>query len=215
MDVGIVGGGIIGLACARALLTARPTLRLVVWEREAKLASQQSARSSNVLHAGIYYKPGSERAQLCVAGAEMARRYVIEHDLPARLDAGKLILAVEREELPGLHALMQRGQENGVKDLQLWDEAFLRRKGVKRGVAGIWSPHTGIVDWEQFSLQLARDVVRLGGEIRLSANPTEYLVSGAAKFVLNCAGLQADRVAMTLGGKAEPSMLCERESFVL
>lgn len=141
--VGVVGGGIVGLACARALLLLRPGLDLVVLERESSLALHQSGRSSSVLHSGLYYAPGSLRADMCVRGADLARRFVAKQSVPAVLDAGKLIVATREDELPRLEQLLQRGVQNQVRDLVMIDREDLRKRGLKAGIAAIWSPHTG------------------------------------------------------------------------
>ena len=214
IGVGVVGGGIVGLACARALLLLRPGLDLVVWERELSLALHQSGRSSSVLHSGLYYAPGSLRADMCVRGADMARQFVKEENrnVPAMLEAGKLIIATREEELPRLEQLMHRGMQNKVRDLVLMDKEDLRKRGLESGIAAIWSPHTGIIDWQAFCLEIAKDIVRLGGKIECAADPEAYKKTN--RFVLNCAGLQADKVAIELGGKQEPRLIPIRGNFV-
>jgi L-2-hydroxyglutarate oxidase LhgO len=146
MQVGVIGGGIVGLASARALLLKRPGLRVTVFEKERDVSLHQSSRSSNVLHSGIYYAPGSERAALCVAGAEMAREYCRDHPdvIPAKLDAGKLIVAADETEVARLHNLFERGTANGVRGLEMLSATQLAARGVA-GVAAIWSPTTGLV----------------------------------------------------------------------
>lgn len=126
VDVAVVGGGIVGLACARALLLRSPSLRVAVVDKEQAVATHQSMRNSGVIHSGIYYAPGSLRARLCVDGARRMYAYCQEHGVPVE-QCGKLITATHEDELPRLRVLYERGITNGVAGLTLLDAAAIRR----------------------------------------------------------------------------------------
>jgi 2-hydroxyglutarate dehydrogenase len=143
-DVTIVGGGIVGLATARKLSIEYPWLKLLLVEKENLLATHQTGHNSGVIHAGIYYTPGSLKAKLCVEGMEATYKYCDEHSIPYK-KCGKLIVAVNEEEAARLDGLFERGLKNNVKDLKLVDA-----KGIRKiepncvGLKAIHSPHTGI-----------------------------------------------------------------------
>eukprot|EP00457_Paulinella_chromatophora_P004038 gb/GEZN01004048.1/.p1 GENE.gb/GEZN01004048.1/~~gb/GEZN01004048.1/.p1 ORF type:complete len:524 (-),score=46.54 gb/GEZN01004048.1/:419-1990(-) len=157
-DIAVVGGGIVGLASARQLLQRHKHLRLVVLEREEELAIHQTGRNSGVVHAGMYYQPGSLRAKLCVKGHASALQYCDENNISCKR-VGKLIVAVDEVERERLHQLFERGLANQVADIRLvgQKEMQLIAPGVS-GLEAIWSPHTAIVDWRQVALSFARDV---------------------------------------------------------
>lgn len=167
-DVVVVGGGIVGVATARELLRRHPSLKFAILDKEKKLAPHQSGHNSGVIHAGIYYAPGSLKAKLCVRGLELSYKYLDEHGVPYK-KCGKLIVAVTPEEIPRLDALQERGLQNGVKDLQRLDA-----EGIKKvepnctGLQALWSPHTGIVDWAEVTRSYGQDFAKLGGEILLN-----------------------------------------------
>ncbi len=215
-DVAIVGGGILGLATARALLERAPGLRLVLLEKEAGLGQHQTGHNSGVIHAGIYYKPGSYKARLCVEGGRLMTAFCDEHGIHYER-CGKVIVATSDEELPRLQMLFERGTANGVPGLQMLDRDQLREiEPHAAGLRGIRSPATGIVDYGQVVEALARDlgaqgvtimtgagvtaIQRVGGEYELQ---TARETVRAARFV-NCAGLYSDRVARIAG--AEPDV---------
>jgi (S)-2-hydroxyglutarate dehydrogenase len=227
-DVVIVGGGILGLAVAREILFRRPDARLVVLEREGELAGEQTGHNSGVIHAGIYYKPGSLKAKLCVAGAADLMRYCDEHSVPYRL-CGKMIVATDESELPRLNDLFERAQANGVPGVAKIDAAELReREPHCQGIRALWSPRTGIVDYRQVATAYANEIQSIGGELRLN-----HAVDGVQRFgkktvvragesefkgaaVVACAGLYSDRVAALSGGAASPVIVPFRgDYFVL
>jgi L-2-hydroxyglutarate oxidase LhgO len=227
-DVVIVGGGILGLAVGREILRRRPDTRLVVLEKERELASQQTGHNSGVIHRGIYYKPGSLKAKLCVAGADELVRYCEEQSVPYRL-CGKMIVATDPSELGRLEDLAARCEANGVPDVRIVDRDELReREPHCQGIRALWSPHTGIVDYRLVSRAYANEIRAMGGEIRL-----DHSVSGMQRFgkktvvrgghsefkasaVIACAGLYSDRVASLSGAAASPVIVPFRgDYFVL
>src|SRR4051812_47955916 len=159
-DVVVIGGGILGLAVARELLGRHPGSTLCVLEREDRLAAHQTSHSSGVIHAGIYYAPGSLKARLCVEGARLLYAYCDEHGIEARRD-GKLIVAADEDELERLDELERRGRENQVPGLRR--VAADQIAGIEphaRGLAALHSPETGVVDFAKIAASYADDVQR-------------------------------------------------------
>ena len=164
-DFVVVGGGIVGLAVARELLSRRPGASLCVLEREPELAAHQTGHTSGVIHAGIYYEPGSLKARLCVEGARELYRYCESRGIEARRD-GKLIVASEQAELPGLDELERRGLANGVPGLRrLGPEQIVAIEPHATGIAALHSPQTGVVDFRRVTMAYAEDVTVAGGGI--------------------------------------------------
>jgi L-2-hydroxyglutarate oxidase len=208
VDVVIVGGGIVGLATARRLLHDRPGLRLVVLEREVELAAHQSGHNSGVVHAGLYYAPGSLKARLCREGKAALESYCAEKHIPLE-QTGKLVVALTAAELGPLAALHERATANGVPGLELVGPERMREiEPHAAGIQGLWSPTTGIVDFRAVTLSYADDVRAAGGTIETSRRVTAIddrdasavvrtadQVEVAARAVVVCAGLWADRVA--------------------
>ncbi len=210
-DVAIIGAGIVGLATARALLRRRPELKVVVLEKERAVAQHQTSHNSGVVHSGIYYRPGTLRARLCVAGVALMKAYCEEHDV-AYDGVGKVIVATEPEELARLDVLFERGQANGVKDLRLIDPDELREiEPHAAGLKAIHSPHTAIVDFPGVAQSLKRDFEEAGGEVRLATAVEGIRATGGAVtlstsqgplevgHVISCGGLNADRIARMAG----------------
>jgi (S)-2-hydroxyglutarate dehydrogenase len=215
VDVAVIGAGIVGLATALRLLERRPDLRLVVLEREDRVGAHQSGHNSGVVHAGLYYVPGSQKALLCREGKGLLERYCEEHGIPIAFP-GKLVVALDEAELPRLAALRVRGEANGVDGLEEVGPERLRE--IEPHVAGIralWSPRTGITDFAVVTRAYADDVRARGGAIELSRpvtaierRPDALVLSTPrgpvqARTVIACAGLWADRVA-ALTGDAGP-----------
>lgn len=210
-DFVVIGGGIVGLATALRLLDRAPGAEVVVLEKESDVARHQSGHNSGVIHAGIYYAPGSLKARLCKEGAEWTRRFCDEHAIPYK-NTGKLIVATDDLETDRMAALFERAQLNGL-DVEKLDAAELRRREpnvVGRGA--IFLRTTGVVDYRQVCRAMA-DVVRdRGGQVRLASEVTDIRESGddvriattsgaelnAGKLVV-CGGLQADRLAALAG----------------
>jgi L-2-hydroxyglutarate oxidase len=210
-DVIVIGGGIVGLSTAMHLLRAFPRLRVAVLEKEAQIASHQTGHNSGVIHSGIYYKPGSLKAKLCVEGAAAMVRFCREHGVPHEV-CGKVIVATREEELPALRELIDRGQVNGLKDLRLLSREELRDiEPHCGGLAAIHVPSTGITDYAMVSREYARQIANSGGKVSISTqvkgfardNGTLVIETNSGEFhtryVINCAGLQSDRVARMAG----------------
>ena len=162
-DVVIVGGGIIGVAAAREILTRQPGTSLAVVDKEPTIGEHQTGHNSGVIHSGIYYAPGSLKARLCTAGARLMYEFCESHGVKAD-SCGKLIVATAEDELPALDELHRRGTANGVPGLEMIGPAGIaEREPHCTGIRAIWSPATGIVDFSEVALAIADDVTRLGG----------------------------------------------------
>ncbi|HEX2469476.1 MAG TPA: L-2-hydroxyglutarate oxidase [Candidatus Limnocylindrales bacterium] len=215
-DLVVIGGGLVGLATALRLVEARPGLRVVVLEKESALATHQSGHNSGVLHAGLYYQPGSLKARLCREGKAAIEAFAEAHDIPFER-CGKLVVAVDASELDRLAALRERAVANGVPGLQdVGPERIREIEPHAAGIRGLWSPETGIIDFRKVALAMADDLRAAGAEIRtgqevtgLDVGPDEVIVTtprGAVRagFVVACAGLHADRVAALAGDRGGP-----------
>jgi L-2-hydroxyglutarate oxidase len=211
-DVLIVGAGIVGLATAMALTRRRPDLSVLVLDKENRVAAHQTGNNSGVIHAGIYYKPGSLKADLSVEGMNSMIEFCETHALPYEL-CGKVIVALTPEELPRLEELYRRGVANNVLGLQkISQDEIKEHEPHSAGIAGLWSPRTGIVDYKAVALKYAEIVQENGGEIRMNAEvvditqrPDELIVQTTqgdmrTRYLVNCAGLQSDLVAQMMGG---------------
>lgn len=204
-----------GLATALKLLMARPDRRVVVLEKEATVASAQTGHNSGVLHAGLYYRPGSLKARLCREGKAELESYCEVHAIPVE-HPGKLVVAVRGSELGRLEALRQRALENGVPGLEaVGPERIAEIEPHAVGLRALWSPGTGIVDFGRVARRFAHDVVERGGGVETRRGVTSIRVRGGevvvgttrgdlvARCVVACAGLQADRVAAMGGWTAD------------
>eukprot|EP00048_Salpingoeca_helianthica_P005935 m.93435 g.93435 ORF g.93435 m.93435 type:complete len:439 (+) comp13810_c0_seq1:64-1380(+) len=176
--IAVIGGGIVGAAVARRLQQRVPNCQVLLFEKEESLAAHQTGRNSGVIHAGIYYKPGSIKAKFCVLGNRLTYEYCEEKKIPFH-KCGKLIVATNEEEVPGLKALMENAKANDVRDVQYLDatqgqviEPHCRMK------AAILSPHTGIVDWAQVTRSYASDLVEAGGRVFLGHELTGFSSPG-------------------------------------
>ncbi|WP_069979763.1 L-2-hydroxyglutarate oxidase [Streptomyces rubrolavendulae] len=207
-DVLVVGGGIIGLSTAYALSRAAPGTRVVVLEKEGGPARHQTGRNSGVIHSGIYYRPGSLKARFAVRGAAEMVKFCAEYGLPHRV-TGKLIVATDRAELPRLHALVQRGRENGIPVRELGPAQISAYEPEVRGIAAIHVGTTGICDYGAVAERLAD---ASGAEVRYGARVTAVdrrpwgvaarTADGRvvrARALVNCAGLHCDEVARLAG----------------
>src|SRR5262249_4841681 len=196
LDFAVVGGGLIGLATARTLLDRLPGARLAVFEKENELGRHQSGRNSGVVHAGVYYAPGSLKAQLCREGRAALRDFADEHDILYTV-RGKVIVATSPSELPRLDELKQRAAANGVQGARELDADELRE--LEPHVAGFKAlhvPESAVIDFRAVLHALADDVRAKGGEVLLGQR-VESVAELEAGRVVVCAGLQADRLAPT------------------
>lgn len=230
-DLVIVGGGIIGLATARHISIRYPKLRLCLVEKEHQLCRHQSTHNSGVIHTGIYYTPGSLKAQLCVEGMNKAYAYFEEKGIPYK-KCGKLIIAVTERELREIDNLYQRAIQNKAPGVSVIEGNNIPSiEPACRGLKAIYSPNTGIVDWGKVALSFADDFIRNRGVVELrfevcviSENCTSsdfpILVKGksggiiACKYLISCAGLQSDRVASLTGGQRSPKIIPFRGEYL-
>jgi len=210
-DVAIIGGGIVGLATAMDISVRMPGVKLVVLEKEPRVASHQTGHNSGVIHSGLYYRPGSLKAATCVAGAKLMVDFCRAHHIPYDI-CGKVVVATQEAELPALEVLYQRGQANGVPRLMMIGPERLREiEPHARGLKALHVPTTGLVDYTNVAGVFAKLIQQRGGEIRTSARVTCLLrrartwvvetTSGevAARYLVTCAGLYADRLAVWAG----------------
>jgi L-2-hydroxyglutarate oxidase LhgO len=209
-DLVVVGGGIVGLATAWRLLEARPGLRLVILEKEERLAAHQTGRNSGVIHSPNTYAPGSLKARLCAEGMRAALAFADEHGIPYEI-CGELIVATEAAELPRLAAIAERARANGVTPLEMGPEAMREVEPEVRGLRALHVPSTGIIDWGRFALSLADAIRARGGEIRTRAEVTAIRRTSAGLILettggpvatenlVTCAGLHSDRLAAMTG----------------
>ena len=214
-DVAIVGGGIVGLATAYQHVRRFPDRKMVVLEKEPELAFHQTGRNSGVIHSGIYYKPGSLKAQNCVAGKQALVEFCQAEGVPHDV-CGKVIVAVGEDELSRLEKIYERGQANGVPCTMIDRARLLELEPHVAGIRAIHVPSTGIVDYRAMCKRMADHIRRAGGEVLLGArvtairpSATEVIVESTAGevragYVVNCAGLHSDRVT-ALGGQ-KPNM---------
>jgi len=206
-DLAVIGGGIIGLATAMQLAENNPKTKIVVLEKESRVAMHQTGHNSGVILSGIYYKPGSAKARMCVSGRKALLEFCDQHGIPYHL-CGKVILATRREQLPQLEELLKRGRENGVEDLELIGGEQLKEiEPYTAGIMALYSPTTGIIDFNKVAQAYASRFQTLGGEILTLAalkkvtQRTEGLILQSSigevhcKYLINCAGLYTDRLA--------------------
>ncbi|WP_460909686.1 L-2-hydroxyglutarate oxidase [Spirosoma areae] len=206
-DVVIIGGGIVGLATALQLKQQRPDLRVVLIEKEPAVARHQTGHNSGVIHSGLYYRPGSLKATNCIRGYRMLIDFCDAEGIPYDL-CGKIVVATKADELPQLETLYERGQQNGLSGLKKLSLTEMHEiEPHVNGVAGMFVPQTGIIDYKQVSDKYAEKFEALGGEIRL-AERVEQVTPGTSisivvtdkgryetKLVVNCAGLYSDKIA--------------------
>ncbi|HUE26809.1 MAG TPA: L-2-hydroxyglutarate oxidase [Solirubrobacteraceae bacterium] len=223
----VVGAGILGLAVARELLARRPEIKVTVLEQAAAVGAHQTSHNSGVIHAGVYYLPGSLKAQLCVEGAARLYDYCERNAIGAR-KIGKLIIATDPSELPGLDELERRARANGVPGIRrLGAEEIRELEPHATGVAALHSPHTGIVDFRAVCERLADDFREAGGELRLGwqvdgvreQNGTVRLLGPdgdavEASAAVFCAGLWSDRLAVRAGASPDPRIVPFRGGYL-
>jgi L-2-hydroxyglutarate oxidase len=223
-DVAVVGGGIVGLATARAL--ALRGMRVVVLEREPGLGAHQTSHNSGVIHAGIYYAPGSLKARLCVEGAAALYEYCAAKGIAAER-CGKLVIAVRAEDVPRLDELERRSRANGVPDVaRLGPDELRAVEPAARGLSALHSPHTGMVDFAAVARAFAADVEAAGGEIRTGAavrglverdDHVEAVLDGTllrARRAVACAGAWSDRLALASGARPDVRIVPFRGAYL-
>jgi len=210
-DIAVIGGGIVGLSFAMQASEQFPDLRLLILEKESRIAQHQTGHNSGVIHSGIYYKPGSLKARLCVAGAQEMVEFCQRHGI-AREVCGKLIVAVSEEEAIRLDALRQRGEANGLIGVEeLGREAMREIEPHVMGVRALKVPSTGITDYGKVAEKYAEIAMARGVELKTGAGVVGFRISGndvaiqtragdfSARYVVNCAGLYSDRIARLAG----------------
>jgi L-2-hydroxyglutarate oxidase len=224
-DAVIVGGGIVGLATAYRLFEVRPKTKLLLLEKESKLASHQTGNNSGVLHSGLYYIPGSEKAKLSVGGLRQMIAFCREHGI-AHEQCGKIVVATAEDELPRLDNLWERGNANGLQGLRkLTPEQIKEIEPHANGIAAIHVPQEGIVDYPGVCEKLGELICKRGGEIRLEARVLKIISGGnerivetsagnfRAKFVITCGGLHADRLVKASGQKPSAKIIPFRGEY--
>lgn len=223
-DCAIIGGGIVGLATAVALVRKDPTVRVVVLEKEDDFARHQTGRNSGVIHSGIYYKPGSFKARFARAGSHSMVEFCREHGIPHEV-CGKVIVATQESELPLLEKLFQRGLDNQLPVTRLSPEQVREIEPHVHCLAGLRVPTTGIVDYRQVCAKYAELVRQQGSTLMTGTKVTAIReVNGAhhiettkgeftARFLINCAGLHSDRVAKLAGVRPEARIVPFRGEY--
>ena len=212
-DCCVIGGGLVGLATAYRYLEKFPNDSVLLLEKDARVACQQSTHNSGVLHAGLYYKPGSEKAKLCVEGIREMVAFCQHHNI-AHEQCGKLVVAGSQEELPRLENLWTRGNQNGLQGMKrLGVEEMREREPHVSGIEGILVPEEGIVDYRAVADTLARDIVNRNGEVQLQTEVHKLIPEGSdwrvvtnqgeflCKKVVNCGGLHSDLILKSSGVK--------------
>ncbi len=224
-DLAVVGAGIVGLAVARELTSRHPDAAITVLEREAVIAAHQTGHSSGVIHAGIYYRPGSMKARLCVEGARELYGYCAERGIAAKRQ-GKVIVATAPDELERLDELERRGRENAVPGLRRVERDQLRElEPHAAGIAALHSPATGVVDFSEVAAAFADDVREAGGTIATGCPVESTSADGSgitiehrhgstrAHAAVLCAGAWSDRLAVAAGADPEPRIVPFRGAY--
>lgn len=225
--IGIVGAGIVGLATGREIALRRPGTRVVVFEKEQQVAVHQTGHNSGVVHAGIYYAPGSLKADLCVRGVALLRAYCQDRKLPYQ-EIGKLVVAVREDELGRMEGLYERARNNHVPDLRKISKNEIKEiEPHAGGIAALHSPRTAITDYPAIARQFAEDIESAGGQVRLGF-PVDSLteVTGGIEVasgeervrvdrLILCAGLQSDSVARLARDDRAPRIVPFRGEYML
>jgi L-2-hydroxyglutarate oxidase len=206
-DITIIGAGIVGLATAYKIQEKNPGLKIQVLEKENRVSAHQTGNNSGVIHSGIYYKPGSLKARNCTYGYKLLLDYCDENDIPYEI-CGKVIIASDKQELPGMEFLYKRGIENGLEGLKLLKKDELNDyEPHVIGMGGIWVPQTGIIDFKKVSQKLEENIKAKGAEFYfgqkvqgIKIKKREAIISTpsqsfSSKLVINCAGLYSDKIA--------------------
>ncbi len=226
-DYVVIGGGIVGLSSAYHILQQHPGARIAVLEKESAVAAHQTGHNSGVIHSGIYYKPGSLKAQNCINGYNMMLDFCRTHGIKHEL-CGKLIVAVDEHELPELEKLYKRGHENGLdKITYVAKEQIAEYEPHLNGVKAIHVPYTGIIDYTEVCEKLAGLVQQAGGEIYLNHKAEDIINEGGTNRVItptksfsthkliNCAGLYCDKVAEMAGEESDTRIIPFRGEYFM
>mgnify|MGYP001551720327 CR=1 FL=1 len=221
----IVGGGIVGLATAFRLLEARPGFKILLLEKASRLAAHQTGNNSGVLHAGLYYRPGSAKAQCAVQGLQQMTAFCSTHGIPHE-QCGKIVVATDQNELPRLENLWERGNANGLQGLRKLTPQQIREiEPHAAGIAAIHVPQEGIVDYPAVCEKLGELIRAAGGEIRLNTKVKKVVPDGGekvvetsegnfrTKFVITCGGLHADRLVRAAGQKPSAKIIPFRGEY--
>jgi len=224
-DVAVIGGGIVGLSTAMELLGRAPALRLILLEKEPDVAMHQTSHNSGVIHSGVYYRPGSLKARLCVAGAKLMAEFCQAHQIPHRI-CGKVIVATQASELPALAALYQRGLANGVGALSVvGPERLQELEPHARGLKALHVGSAGVVDYAAVARVMADVIRERGGDIRtgarvlrLARRQGDWVVEATSgelcsRLLITCGGLQADRLAAMAGAPADMAIVPFRGEY--
>ena len=226
-DVIVIGGGIVGLATAYKLLEQKPELKLRILEKEKSIGLHQSGHNSGVIHSGIYYKPGSMKAKNCRRGVEelllFCDKFNVQYDL-----CGKVIVAVNSEEVNRLDALYKRGLENGISDVRIIDSQELKDlEPHATGIKAIHVPSTGIINYTSVVDELAKQIIKRGGEIKTKATVKGFVRKAGecivntqmcdypTELVINCAGLYSDKIAQLAGENSSISIIPFRGEYYI
>lgn len=226
-DVVVVGGGCVGLAAAYKINTRYPHLKVAVLEKEDHLSPHQTGHNSGVIHSGIYYKPGSYKARLCVEGRRelvaFAKEHGIAHDI-----CGKIIVATHESELAHMNKVFNNGKANGVEDIELIDAKRIKEiEPFVEGIAGIWVGCTGIIDFPGVTRKLGELLEQKfpGSKVFTKTEAKDFVHHGAttdiitnngtftAKYIVTCAGLQSDRIAKKEGTKSDAAIVGFRGDY--
>ena len=216
-DLAIIGGGILGLATGLKILEAHPAARLLILEKEPELAWHQTGHNSGVIHSGLYYKPGSLKAQSCVVGRKTLIAFCEQNSVPYEI-CGKVVVATAEEELPRLDELYRRGVANGLQGVEIIGPERLKEiEPHTTGIKALYVPETGIIDYTKVAAAYAAKIRSGGGEIRTSSKVTGIAERGGeialettsgeerARHLINCCGLQSDMVAKMVATGGENS----------
>lgn len=230
-DLGIVGCGIVGLTAAREIKLRYPGLSMVCLDKDKEVGSGQTGHNSNVVHAGIYYKPGSLKAKLCVEGSQLLYEYCERSKIPF-LKNGKIIVATQKEQIPTLKTLFERSKINKVRDVRWLDspEEIRRVEPNCRGLKAIHSPFTGVLRFQQVAQAVAAEFKALGGKVLLQREVTKIDLSSQEwialhfrgqgerpvrlRHLITCAGLFSDRVAQMTGAPRAPVIVPFRGEYL-
>ncbi|MBB1194684.1 L-2-hydroxyglutarate oxidase [Flavobacterium sp. SOK18b] len=224
-DIIIIGGGIVGLSAALHIKKKNSKLRVLILEKENQIAKHQTGHNSGVIHSGIYYKPGSLKAINCKAGYGKLIQFCNENEIKIDL-CGKIIVATEKEELPLMNGIYDRGIANGLLGLKRINAQEIKEiEPHCSGVGGIWVPQTGIVDYKEISQKYADLFLQLGGEILFEQNVQQIMSLGnsseiqtqnkhfEARLIINCAGLYSDKVAKMTNTELDVQILPFRGEY--